>query len=124
MTGKSRRSWHGLKYLNRGFLIADRLRRDIKAMEFGYQKRSARTGSGLDLGDHIVMVGVLLLVDVDPAWGGLRRPIPAAARHVDALEVGVIMHPIHGFRRRQTFNFLAGQAVVDGHLRRDPRADQ
>jgi hypothetical protein len=32
------------------------------------------TAPGLDLGDHMVVVGVRLVVDIDPTWGCVRRP--------------------------------------------------
>src|ERR1700721_869626 len=95
-----------LKYQYCGFLITDRLRCDIKAIEFRYKERSARTRPGLDPGDHLVVVGILLLVDINPAWRCLRRPVPASARHVDAVEVRVIVHTIHRLRSRQALNFL------------------
>ena len=108
----------------RCLLTADCLRGDIKAIELGYQERSARTGSGIDLGDHIVVVGALLLIDVDPAWRCVRRPIPTPTCRVNALEVGVVIHTIHRFRRRHALNFLARQAVVHGHLWRNSGADK
>jgi hypothetical protein len=55
-----------LKYQYCGFLIAERLRRDIKAIGLRYEERRARTGSGLDLADQIVVVEMLLLVDIYP----------------------------------------------------------
>jgi hypothetical protein len=72
-------SWLRLEYQYRSFLFTDGLRRDVKAIELGHQQRSARTGSGLDLGDHFVAVGVLLLVDVDPPRRGLWRTVPTPA---------------------------------------------
>src|SRR5260221_10665631 len=115
---------HRLKYQYCGFLTADRLRRDIKTVELGHEERSARTGSGFYFGDHIAVVEVLLLVDVDPARRCVRSPVPTSAGHVDALEVGVVIHAIHCFWPGQALNLLARQAVVDGHLRRSPRADK
>jgi hypothetical protein len=58
------------------------------------------------------VVGVLLLVDVKPAWRGIRRAIPTPARHVDAFEAGVVIYPVHRFRRWQALHFLARHAVV------------
>src|SRR5258708_3974325 len=113
-----------LKYQYCGVLIADCLRRDIKAIGLGYEERSARPWSGLDLGNHLVVVEVLLLVDVNPARRCVRCPVPTPTRYIDALELWVVMHAIHGFRPREILNFLARQAVVNGHLRRSPCADE
>jgi hypothetical protein len=84
-------SWHRLEDQYCGFLLIDCLRRDVKTIELGHQERRARTWSRLDLGDQIVVVGILLLVDVKQAWRGFRRAIPTPARHIDAFEVGVVV---------------------------------
>src|ERR1700723_2625384 len=95
-----------------------------KRLSCGTKSEVPEPGSGLDLRDHLIVVRVLLLVDVDPAWGYVRRPVPTPSGHVDAPEDGVVMHAVHRFRTRQPLNFLARQAVVHRHFRRNSRADK
>src|SRR5713226_8755913 len=59
-------SWHGLEYQDRGDLIAERLGRHVKTLELGHEQRRAGTGSGLDLGDQLVVIDILLLIHVEP----------------------------------------------------------
>ena len=71
----------------------DRLRGDIKAIELGYQERSARTGPGLDLGDQIAVIRALLLVDVELRVGAAapedeRRVVATLGARQDAVEAG------------------------------------
>src|ERR1700721_3049689 len=70
------------------------------------------------------MVGVLLMVDVDPARRGLGRAVPTAPGYVNTFELGVVIYAVHRFGGRKALNFLARHAVVHSHLRRSPRADE
>jgi hypothetical protein len=90
---------HGLKHQDRGFLIADRLRRDIKAIQLRDEQRSARTGSTLYLGDQFVVVEIALLVDVDPSGSAAVPPSRSSI-------VGAILAPAQ--LKERTMQIWAG----------------